>query len=71
MEESPMKTGSRVPLTTLLVGAFTVALISAPARGDVIMDWNARADAIGIEKQVPNAPTHAPRQCSMSQCLRR
>ena len=51
-----MKTGSRVPLTTLLVGAFTVALISAPARGDVIMDWNARADAIGIEKQVPNAP---------------
>jgi len=51
-----MKTGSKIPLGTLLAGAFTVALLTAPARGDVIMDWNARADAIGIEKQVPNAP---------------
>jgi hypothetical protein len=51
-----MKTGSKIPLGTLLAGAFTVALLTAPARGDVIMDWNAKADAIGIEKQVPNAP---------------
>lgn len=46
---------SRIPLATLLAGAFTVALLTTPARSDVIMDWNAKADAIGIEKQLPNA----------------
>ena len=39
-----------------LLGAFAVALLATPARSDVIMDWNAKADAIAIEKQVPNAP---------------
>jgi hypothetical protein len=51
-----MKTGSKIPLGTLLAGAFTVALLTPPARGDVIMDWNAKADAIAIEKQLANAP---------------
>ena len=32
------------------------ALFATAARGDVIMDWNAKADAIAIEKQLPNAP---------------
>jgi hypothetical protein len=51
-----MKATSRIPLATLLAGVFAVALSATSARGDVIMDWNAKADAIGIEKQVPNAP---------------
>jgi hypothetical protein len=51
-----MKATSRIPSATLLAGVVAVALSAASARGDVIMDWNAKADAIGIEKQVPNAP---------------
>ncbi|HEY5130171.1 MAG TPA: vanadium-dependent haloperoxidase [Bradyrhizobium sp.] len=49
-----MKPTSRIPLATLL-SAFAAALLTTSARSDVIMDWNAKADAIGIEKQVPNA----------------
>lgn len=30
--------------------------MTAPARADVISDWGARAIAIGVEKQMPNAP---------------
>jgi hypothetical protein len=37
------------------ISAFAIALITTAARGDVIMDWNVKADAIGIEKQLPNA----------------
>jgi hypothetical protein len=33
-----------------------VALFATAARGDVIMDWNAKADALAAEKQLPNAP---------------
>ncbi|WP_028349085.1 vanadium-dependent haloperoxidase [Bradyrhizobium murdochi] len=33
-----------------------VALFATAARGDVIMDWNAKADAIAVEKQMANAP---------------
>ena len=33
-----------------------LALSATAARSDVIMDWNARADAIAVEKQLPNAP---------------
>ena len=39
-----------------MLSAFAMALLSTSARSDVIMDWNAKADAIGIEKQVSNAP---------------
>ena len=45
---------SRIPLA-LLTGTFAVALMTIPARGDVIMDWNAKADAIAIDKQILNA----------------
>jgi hypothetical protein len=38
---------------TLLTASLSLA---SAARSDVIFDWNARADAIGAEKQVPNAP---------------
>jgi hypothetical protein len=51
-----MKPASRIILAKLLTGAFAVALLTAPARSDVIMDWNAKADAIGIEKQLSNVP---------------
>jgi hypothetical protein len=33
----------------------TLALLIAPAKADVIMDWNAKADAIGAEKQLANS----------------
>ncbi|WP_213290472.1 vanadium-dependent haloperoxidase [Bradyrhizobium sp. sGM-13] len=36
--------------------ALAVALFATAARGDVIMDWNAKADAIAVEKQMANAP---------------
>jgi PAP2 superfamily len=50
-----MKMRSTAPVAALLASAVAIALIATPARGDVIMDWNAKADAIGIEKQLPNA----------------
>jgi hypothetical protein len=40
----------------LLSGAFATALFAEPARSDVITDWNAKADAIAAEKQVPPIP---------------
>jgi len=45
----------RMLLTKLIAGTFAMMLLAAPARSDAIMDWNAKADAIGIEKQIPNA----------------
>ena len=50
-----MKPATRIRPAIVLAGAFAVALMTTPARSDVVMDWNAKADAIGIEKQVPNA----------------
>jgi hypothetical protein len=47
-----MKIKLIAPFATLLA----IALLATTARGDVIMDWNAKADAIGIDKQLPNAP---------------
>jgi hypothetical protein len=54
MEERVMRSSSRIPLT-LLTGAFAAALLAMPAHCDVIMDWNAKADAIAIDKQILNA----------------
>jgi PAP2 superfamily len=39
-----------------IAAALTCALASLPAKADVVMDWNAKADAIAIEKQIANAP---------------
>jgi hypothetical protein len=50
-----MKSPSRTA-HIVLGAAFAVALFSAPARADVIMDWNAKADAIAAEKQVSTVP---------------
>src|SRR5437016_3131564 len=41
------------PLIIAPVLAF--ALLTIPAQADVVMDWNAKADAIGIEKQTINS----------------
>jgi hypothetical protein len=39
----------------LTFALLTVVLLIVPAKADVIMDWNAKADAIGIEKQLVNS----------------
>src|SRR5215470_4522786 len=39
----------------IAAAALTFALAAVPAKADVIMDWNAKADAIGIEKQLANS----------------
>jgi len=39
----------------LIAAALAFALPAVPAKADVIMDWNAKADAIGIDKQLVNS----------------
>jgi hypothetical protein len=51
-----MKSTSRITVATLLTSVVAAALLTAPARGDVIMDWNAKADAIATEKQIVPVP---------------
>ena len=41
--------------STVIAAALAFALPVIPAKADVIMDWNARADAIGFEKQLANS----------------
>jgi hypothetical protein len=38
-----------------IAAVLTCALASLPAKADVVMDWNAKADAIGAEKQLMNS----------------
>jgi hypothetical protein len=38
-----------------IAAVLTCALASLPAKADVVMDWNAKADAIGVEKQLVNS----------------
>jgi hypothetical protein len=51
-----MKPASRLRLATVLASVVAATLVTAPARSDVIMDWNAKADAIATEKQIPPVP---------------
>src|SRR5689334_21047716 len=39
----------------VVAAALAFALPVIPAKADVIMDWNAKADAIGAEKQLVNS----------------
>jgi len=39
----------------IIAAALTLALPAIPAKADVIMDWNAKADAIGSDKQLVNS----------------
>jgi hypothetical protein len=43
-------------LAIWISSALAVALSATAARSDVIMDWNAKADALAAEKQLLNAP---------------
>jgi hypothetical protein len=51
-----MKPRSRINIAALLASVFAAALPATPARSDVIMDWNAKADVIAAEKQISNVP---------------
>jgi PAP2 superfamily len=51
-----MKPASSIKRATFFTSLVAAALLTSSARCDVIMDWNAKADAIGIEKQLPNVP---------------
>ena len=51
-----MKPESGFSQAVRIGGALAAALFATAARGDVIMDWNAKADALAVEKQLPNAP---------------
>ncbi|WGD52058.1 vanadium-dependent haloperoxidase [Bradyrhizobium sp. CB1650] len=44
-----------IRLVGLCVAPIAFVVLATSARGDAIMDWNAKADAIGIEKQVVNS----------------
>lgn len=51
-----MRAGREVFMKSFILAAVpTVALPAIPAKADVIMDWNAKADAIGFEKQLVNS----------------
>jgi hypothetical protein len=51
-----MKPGSGFSQAIRIGSALAAALFATAARGDVIMDWNAKADALAVEKQLLNAP---------------
>jgi hypothetical protein len=40
---------------SIIAAALTLAFAAIPAKADVVMDWNAKADAIAIEKQTINS----------------
>jgi hypothetical protein len=54
--QSLMQSASKISPATWIAGACLSVLLSGPASSDVIMDWNAKADAIGVEKQLVNVP---------------
>jgi hypothetical protein len=51
-----MKSSVRTLATTLLTSMFVALLAVASARADVVMDWNAKADAIAAEKRIGPTP---------------
>ena len=53
-----MKSKLELWRATLLVASLAAPSVATSARADVIMDWNAKADAIAAEKQI-GGPQHA------------
>lgn len=47
----------RGAMLTALTGVLLTACLLPAARADIVTEWNAKADAIGLEKRVP-APAH-------------
>ena len=50
-----MKPTSGFSLVVRICSVLAVGLFATAARSDVIMDWNAKADALAVEKQLLNA----------------
>jgi len=71
VKEFAHETASRINRATFFTSLVAVALLTSSARCDVIMDWNAKADAIGIEKQLANVRMRADWRCSILRCLKR
>src|SRR5882757_285707 len=63
MEEAMGKMSNRSVFGILGVTALGLALFVGPVRADVISDWNAKAQAIQVEKQVP--PSIAAREMAI------
>src|SRR5882724_7573638 len=51
-----MQPKSKINLAIWIASTCVSVLLTGPASSDVIMDWNAKADAIGVEKQLVNVP---------------
>ena len=51
-----MKWASQVPSAGLLVGMIATALSFAPAKADVISDWNVTANSVMTAENVGNNP---------------
>ena len=51
-----MKPKSRLWPAAMLATAFIGMLLTTPAPADVIMDWNAKADAIAANRQITPVP---------------
>jgi hypothetical protein len=51
-----MKPTSGFSLAVRICSVLAVGMFATAARSDVIMDWNAKADALAVEKQLLNAP---------------
>src|SRR5262249_18606939 len=51
-----MKLKKRSWLAVMLAAVFTGVLLPVSVRADVIMDWNAKADAIAAQVQLPGFP---------------
>ena len=46
----------KINLAIWIASTCLSVLLTSPASSDVIMDWNAKAEAIGVEKQLVNVP---------------
>jgi hypothetical protein len=46
----------KINLAIWIASTCISVLLTGPASSDVIMDWNAKAEAIGVEKQLVNVP---------------
>jgi hypothetical protein len=51
-----MKLNAKLWLAVMLASGFVGTLLPTPAPADVIMDWNAKADAIAAQKQITPVP---------------
>lgn len=53
-----MKSNARLRLAAMLATTLFGTLLATPVPADVIMDWNAKADAIAAQKQQLTGVSH-------------